>query len=162
MAMLCYVIICLYLIIVDIFVCLRGQFRGTFPFQRTRDVQPVIRTTNGPRRLFGDFQQLYLLIENPTMYLHEIQMKLQTQFGVTVSLATICRTLRLMGCTIQVVRNVALEQSEILRASWSFCLQPSVDLDWWEWLWYVLLHKKVWIQPTRLSTGKNKTSSGWC
>ena len=74
-------------------------------FQRTRDVQPVIRTTNGPHRLFGDFQQLYLLIENPTMYLHDIQMKLQTQFGVTESLAT------------QVVQNVALQQSEILRAS---------------------------------------------
>ena len=66
-------------------------------FQRTRDVQPVIRTTIGPHRLFGDFQQLYLLIENSTMYLHEIQMKLQTQFGETVSLATICRTLRLMA-----------------------------------------------------------------
>ena len=43
-------------------------------------------------------------------------MKLQTQFGVTISLATICRTLWLMGCTRQVVRNVALRQSEVLRA----------------------------------------------
>ena len=37
-------------------------------------------------------------------------------FGVHVSAATICRTLRFMGCTRQAIRQIALQQSEVLRA----------------------------------------------
>ena len=31
------------------------------------------------------------------MYLHELQDKLYDHFGVTISVSTICKTLRLMG-----------------------------------------------------------------
>ena len=93
--------------------------RYSSQFQRTGDVIPDTRTSNGPPRLLQDLEQLYLLrlvINNPTIYLHEIQTKLQARFGETVSLSTICNTIHLMGFTRQVVRSVALQQSELMRA----------------------------------------------
>ena len=68
----------------------------------------------------GDFEQLVLLLGNPGIYLHEVQAKLLAQFGVTVGVATICRTLKFMGCTRQVIQHinvhVPVQRSEELRA----------------------------------------------
>ena len=50
------------------------------------------------------------------IYLHEIQTKLEILFGARISTATICRTLRSMGCTRQVMRRVAIQRSDTLRA----------------------------------------------
>ena len=87
-------------------------------FHTTGDVQPIKRRY-GPQPLFGDFEQLTLLrliLENTGIFLHEIQDKLHEEFGVMVSAPTICRTLRHMGCTRRVIRHVALQRSDILRA----------------------------------------------
>ena len=87
-------------------------------FHRTGDVKPMIRK-NGPRKLLGEIEQIILLrliIQNPGIYLREIQVKLQLSFGVRVGAATICRTLKIMGCTRQRMRHVALQQSESMRA----------------------------------------------
>ena len=46
----------------------------------------------------------------------EIQEKPQEEFGVVVSAPTICRTLKLMGCSRRVIRHVALQRSDALRA----------------------------------------------
>ena len=43
--------------------------------------------------------------------------KLYDYFGVTISVSYICKTLRLMGCSRRVIRHVALQRSDELRAS---------------------------------------------
>lgn len=87
-------------------------------FYQLGDVQPLPRR-NGPNRLLGDFEQVILLrliAETPGIYLHELRDELFQMFGVHVSASTICRTLRFMGCTRQAIRQIALQQSEVLRA----------------------------------------------
>lgn len=87
-------------------------------FHQTGDVQPAARR-NGPEKTLGEFEQLVLLrliVSEPGIYLSEIQDKLHQSFGVTVSMPTICRTLKFMGCTRQVIRHVAIQQSEAMRA----------------------------------------------
>ena len=72
-----------------------------------------------PQRLPGDLEQVYLfqlILRNPGIYLHELQHRLQEAYGVRVHISTICRTLKSMGCTRQVIRHVALQQSEAMRA----------------------------------------------
>ena len=87
-------------------------------FEQTGDVQP--RTQHhGPSKLLGDHEQLVLLriiLQNTGIYLSEIQQKLQNHFGVSVSAATICRTLKFMGCTRQVIQHIALQRSDECRA----------------------------------------------
>jgi len=68
-------------------------------FRRTNDVQPRKRK-NGPSMLMGDFEQIILLrlvLENPGIYLQELQDHLLGIFGVLVSVPTIRRTLKYMG-----------------------------------------------------------------
>lgn len=87
-------------------------------FEQTGDIQPR-RQRHGPPMLLGDYEQLVLLRiigENTGIYLSEIQAKLQLRFGVKVSAATICRTLKFMGCTRQVTQHVALQRSDECRA----------------------------------------------
>ena len=67
----------------------------------------------------GDFEQITLLrliLENPGIYLDELQDRLLAIFGVLVSVPTICRTLKCMGCTRQAMHRVALQRSDALRA----------------------------------------------
>ena len=87
-------------------------------FEQTGDVQPRVQR-HGPSMLLGDYEQLILLKilgENTGIYLSEIQKKLQLHFGVEVSAATICRTLKFMGCTRQVIQYIALQRSDECRA----------------------------------------------
>ena len=70
-------------------------------FNTTGDVLPRAHS-NGPPRLLGQFEQVILLrliIDAPGIYLCEIQRKLYDRFSVEVSLATIYRTLKYMGCS---------------------------------------------------------------
>ena len=55
-------------------------------------------------------------MERPGIYLLELQKKLFMKFGVLVSVLTICRTLRFMGCTRLSMHHVAIQRSDILRA----------------------------------------------
>ena len=96
----------------------RTVWRYISLFNRTGDVQPQKRR-NGPRMLMGDFEQITLLrliLENPGIYLDELQDRLLAIFGVLVSVPTICRTLKRMGCTRQAMHRVALQRSDALRA----------------------------------------------
>ena len=95
-------------------------------FHQTGNVQPATRR-NGPRRLLGDHEQLQMLqliLRTPGIYLHEIKHQIQEMYGVEIHVSTICRTLKFMGCTRQVIRHVALQQSELLCAK--FMAQVSV------------------------------------
>lgn len=87
-------------------------------FKTSGDVKPK-DYHHGPKRLLGDFEQLTLLrliLEHPGIYLHEIQAEFFRMFTVEVSVPTICKTLRYMGCTRQVVRHIAAQRSETLMA----------------------------------------------
>ena len=83
-------------------------------FQRTGDVKPCSQQHGSPK-LLGEFEQVLLLrliINNPGIYLHEIQQEWIARFGVSISVATFCKTLKYMGCARQVMRRVALQQSD--------------------------------------------------
>ena len=87
-------------------------------FHHTGDVKPR-SFRHGPPKLLGDMEQLVLLrlvLNNPGIYLREIQASLISRFGVTVDVSTICRTLKFMGCTRQVIQRVALQRSDERRA----------------------------------------------
>ena len=96
----------------------RTVYRYISLFELTGDVQARKRK-NGPGCLMGDFEQLVLLrlvLENPGIYLHELQEELINKFGVPISVPTICRTLRSMGCTRQAMSRVALQRCDSSRA----------------------------------------------
>ena len=87
-------------------------------FYQVGDTEPRPRT-NGPKRLLGHFEQVILLrliLAHPGIYLHELQSELQKMFEVSVSSATICKTLKFMGFTRQCMHHVALQRSDTLRA----------------------------------------------
>ena len=68
-------------------------------FQLTGNVK-LKSQRHGPQPLLGDYEQLILhrlIAKNTGIYLHELQHKLHDLFGVTISVSTICRTLRRMG-----------------------------------------------------------------
>ena len=62
--------------------------------------------------IFERMQLLRFIFEDPTAYLHEIQRKFVHAFGVSISASSICRTLKSMGCSRQVVRHIAMKQSD--------------------------------------------------
>ena len=93
-------------------------YRYVEMFQLTGNVKPI-NYRHGPPKLLGDMEQLVLLrliLNNPGIYLRNLQANLRSRFGVTVDVSTICRTLKFMGCTQQVIERVALQRSDELRA----------------------------------------------
>ena len=96
----------------------RSVWRYISLFERTGDVKPA-NYHHGPCMLLGDFEQLTLLrliLQCPGIMLHELQDKFVRRFGVRVSVSTFCRTLKYMGCSRQVIRHVATQRSDSLRA----------------------------------------------
>ena len=55
---------------------------------------------------------LILILDRPGIYLHEVQSEWVARFGVDVSVPTLCKTLRHMGSTRQVMQHIAIQQSE--------------------------------------------------
>lgn len=96
----------------------RTVWRYISLFRLTGDVH-VRKRRDGPKCLMGDFERLILLrliLENPGMYLQELEVELFKKFGVPISVPTICRTLKSMGCTRQAMHHVALQRSDAARA----------------------------------------------
>ena len=84
--------------------------RYIHPFEQIGDIKPVSQR-HGPHRLLGEFEQLMLLrlvLDKPGIYLHEVQSEWVARFGIDVCVSTLCKTLRHMGCTRQVMQHVAL------------------------------------------------------
>ena len=103
-------------------------------FQQTGDVPKTQR--HGLERLLGDFEQLGLLqliLENTGIYLHELQERFYSRFGVTISVPTICRTLRHMGCSRRVICYIALQRSDELRAKFMAEMRL-YDADMFIWI----------------------------
>ena len=102
------------------FLCIskRSVYRYLARFDKDGDVRPSIYQ-HGPSKLLGELEQLVLLriiTNNPGIYLSEVESKLFDKFGVHMSLSTICRTLKYMGCTRQVIQRIALQRSDDRRA----------------------------------------------
>ena len=90
-------------------VCERTVRRYVQHFQQTGEVE-YSHIRHGPKLLLGEFEQLTLLrlvLDNPGIYLREIVDKLRQIYGITISMSTICRTLRIMGCSRQAMHRVA-------------------------------------------------------
>ena len=100
-------------------------------FRQTGDVE-IRHRRDGPGKLLGNFEQLTLLrlvLTQPGLYLHELQEMLNDDYGVVISIPTICRALKQMGCTRQSMHHVALQQSNYLRAKFMAevsCYDPSM------------------------------------
>ena len=96
----------------------RSVWRYISLFEHTGDVTPTVQR-HGPHKLLGGFEQLTILrliLQCPGIFLREHQEKLIHCFGVRVSESTICRTLKCMGSSRQVIRHVAIQRSDELRA----------------------------------------------
>lgn len=99
-------------------ICEKSVRRYQKLFWQTGDVSPKMQR-HGPEALFGEFEQLTLLRligDNTGIYLSELQDRLYDILGVYVSIATICKTLKRMGCCRRVIRHVAKQRSDQLRA----------------------------------------------
>ncbi len=92
----------------------RQLLRLLLPIRRC--ATPTTKEYNVPKILLGDFDLLHLILETPGVYLHELRAELFKMFGVHVSAATICRMLKFMSCARQAIRQVALQQSDVIRA----------------------------------------------
>lgn len=87
-------------------------------FKQNGEVLPVAQR-NGPPRLLGTYeliQIMRIISDTPSVYLHEIKRKLFDMFGVHISVATICRSLKDLRFSRQVITHVALQQSDTARA----------------------------------------------
>ena len=82
-------------------------------FKQTGEVKPTAYK-HGPPKLLGNYELVLLriILENPGIYLHEIQFKLSAVFGQTVSISTICQALHHMGCTQQTMQHIAIQRSD--------------------------------------------------
>ena len=83
-------------------------------FHITGDIEPSKRR-HGPVLLLGEFEQMLLLrmiLEKPGVYPCEIQEELLCIFGAYVCMSTICRMLKMMGCTRQAMRRIAIQRSD--------------------------------------------------
>lgn len=63
-----------------------------------------------------EFLLLYLVLDRPNTYLHELQRELSETTGTSVSISTICNFLRKSGFTRRKLTRVALQRSDELRA----------------------------------------------
>ena len=74
-------------------------------FQQSGGVKPLAHR-NGPSRLLDTYEQLQILrmiSDTPSLYLHEIKRKLFDMFGINLSVSTICRVLKSIGCSRQAI-----------------------------------------------------------
>lgn len=86
-------------------------------FLHTGGVEPT-KQRHGPHILLNDFEQtvvIQLIIDSPSIYLNEIQAKLESTTGTTVHESTICRTIHHLGFTRKRIEHIALQRSDVLR-----------------------------------------------
>ena len=95
-------------------VSIRSIYRYIERFNQTGEIKAVTYH-HCPKKLLGELKQVILLrliTSTPGIYLSEIESKLFSMFGMHVSLSTICRTLKFMGCTRQVIQRISLQRCD--------------------------------------------------
>jgi len=101
-------------------------------FKDTGDIEPT-KQRHGPEQRLNAFEEMTLIMENPSAYLDELQMELQDRTGVAVSVATVCRTLYRLGLTRKKLRRVVMCRSEDSRAEFKEEM-ANVDADMIVWI----------------------------
>ena len=101
-----------------LFISERSVRRYVALFFSTGNVDPE-KQRHGPQCLLSDFEQtivLQWLIENPSIYLIELQKKLFDTTGTWVHQSTICRTIHYLGFTRKKLQCIAYGRSEDQKA----------------------------------------------
>ena len=107
-------------------------------FRVTGDVRPIAKR-NGPAKELSEFEVLFLVnlvLTMPGIYLRELQDELCRSLMHWVDLSTICRTLHSVGMTRQVLKQYAIQRSEVKRA------------EFWMEVAYIDPSMIVWIDET--------------
>ena len=98
------------------------------------DVAPV-NYKHGPTRMLGQQDEdtiIELLMDNPAMYLDELQRELHQNTGTWTSISTIFRTIRRLGFTRKMLRHVAMQRSDDRRAEFMEEMKyPSANMIVW-------------------------------
>ena len=100
-------------------VCLQGKTIRQVSEDLYVSHSTVEQTRHGPKRRLSEFEELTVLqsfLNNPGIYLREVQTELYDITGSWVDCATLCRTAERLGLTRQKMKRVAIRCSEIIRA----------------------------------------------
>ena len=101
-----------------LFISERSVRRYVDHFHSTGNVDPA-KQQHGPQCLLSEFEQtivLQVMIDNPSVYLIELQNKLFDTTGTWVHESTICRTIHRLSFTRKKLQHIAFGRSEDLRA----------------------------------------------
>jgi len=90
-------------------------------FERTGKVDPV-DSSSGREELrkldrSGELYVIGLILENPSIYLHEVCQELKECFDFAISPSTICTLLKRYGVTRKKIRQVAKQRCDALRGA---------------------------------------------
>ena len=107
-------------------------------FDTYGDVAPA-SYKHDPNRMLGQQDEdtiIELLMDNPAMYLDELQQELHQSTGTWTSISTIFRTIRRLGFTRKMLRHIAMQQSDEKRA------------EFMEEMSYISANMIVWLDET--------------
>ena len=102
----------------ELYVCTRTVERFIYLFNTTGDISPKLQR-QGPLPAMSEFEQvtlLEMLLSDPSLYLREVQQKLETITGAYYDSSTICRAIKRLGMTRQKMRHVAIQRCDVQRA----------------------------------------------
>ena len=89
-------------------------------FERTGKVDPVDSSSGRELRKLDRNGELYvigLILENPSIYLHEVRQELKECFDFAISPSTICTRFKGYGVTRKKIRQVAKQRCDALRGA---------------------------------------------
>ena len=102
----------------ELYVCTRTVLRYIYLFNTTGDISPRLQR-HGPLPTMNEFEDvtlLEMLLSEPSMYLREVQHKLEYITGAYYDCSTICRAIKRLGMTRQKMRHVAIQRCDVQRA----------------------------------------------
>ena len=95
-------------------------------FESTNSVSPTPPRRRPEVRALSQSAEIYVIgvvLENPSMFLHEVCNEVQDLYDILVSPSTLCRLLKFYGITRKKIRQVALQRCAALRGAFmSQCL----------------------------------------
>ena len=108
-------------------------YRTYLLFERTGSVDPLDRSSGREElRKLDRSSELYivgLVLENPSIYLHEVCQEVKQCFDIAVSPATICKLLKRYGVTRKKIRQVASQRNDALRGAFMFVWVDETGTD---------------------------------
>ena len=115
-----------------LFISPRSVRRYVDLYLSTGELEPK-KQRHGPEQLLSEFEQMTVLqsmVDNPGVYLTELQQQLYDTTGTWVHVSTICCTVHRLGFTRKRIQHIALQCSDEQRAQ--FMAEISMfDLACW-------------------------------